>query len=144
MRSLLAHFSHSAGAGGELVFHRADLDLFIQGSLCYQILLVYLAHWLCSEKSRNFRLALSFPSVNVEIFSFYFVIFIGFLLLFKSNALLINFSLRKNTRLNENLLLFFRLQIDLNSIIPLFRILTVFFRAVIRVFQLLHYLWVQL
>ena len=76
MGPLFAHFSHPAGTRGELVLHGADLHLLIERSLSHQVLLVYLAHWLGSQQSGDLRLTLPLPTVNVEIFSLYFMVLI--------------------------------------------------------------------
>lgn len=99
--------------------------------------MVYLAHWLGSQQGRNLRLTLSLSTVNVEVFSLDLVVLIRLLLLLKSDTLLVNFSLGKDTGLDENLLLSLRLQVHLHSVISLLGVLTLFLRTVVGITKLL-------
>lgn len=144
MRSLFPHFSHSTSTGGELILHGTDLHLLIERSLSHEVLLVDLAHWLCSKESRYLWLTLPLPPINIEIFSFDLVILVRFFLFLKGNPLFINFSLRKNAGFDKNLLLPLGLQVHLDSVVSLLGIFTLLFGAVVRITQFLFYFSIEL
>ena len=130
MRSLLSHFSHIAWWWCEFVFHWADFHFFIKRSFSYKILLVDFADGLSSVKSSHIWSASSFLTIDVEIFSFDFMVFISFLFTLKGNSLLINLSLGKDTGLYVNLFLGSWVQIHLYCIVSFFRIFTTFLVSV--------------
>lgn len=65
------------------------------------------------------------------------MVLVGLLLLLKGYTLLVDFSLSKDTGLDEDLLLPLGLEVHLHSIISLLRVLALFFRAIVGIAKLL-------
>ena len=119
MWSFFAHFCHVAGRGGELVLHRADLDLFVQGGLRDEIFLVDFADGLRPEQGGHFWLVLAFLAIDVEALSLGLVILVSFLLCFEGEPFLVDFSLREHAGLDVYFLFpLVGFEVHFDSIVP--------------------------
>ena len=146
MRTFFSHFSHITSWWCQFVFHRTDLNFLVKRSLSYKIFLINFADGLSSMESSYIWSASSFLSIDIEILSFYLMIFVCFLFTLKSNSFLIDLSLSENTGFYVDLFLWSRIEIDFDCIISFFWIFTSLFISVqiIRIIELVSYLRIEL
>ena len=124
MWSFFSHLSHIASGWTKFVFHWTYFNFFIKRCLSNQVFLIDFTYCLSPQQWSHFRHIFPFLAVNIKIFSFCLMEFVGFLLLLKGMSFIIDFSLSKYTRFNEYLFLSSRIQIDFYSVVSFSLLLT--------------------
>jgi hypothetical protein len=130
----------------EFIFHWGDLNSLVKRSLSDEILLVDFGNGLGTHHWVDLDLIFSLITINVELFTFFLVIVVGFFLLFKGLSFVIDLSFGKDTGLDVYLTNWFEIDIHCVTSLSLLVLFLsfLFFCLVHCVVQLCHDFWVQL